>query len=146
MPPAAPRASWPLVTVAGLALAALVACAAPQGAQVAPPSAGGSPAKPSTGGGATTPPPAGGGTTVSFKGEVGPILKASCAGCHGPSGSARPTFLAADGEAVHGASASNIARLVASVESGRMPKAGAKLTAAQIATLKAWQAAGSPDN
>jgi predicted CXXCH cytochrome family protein len=137
------------VTAAGLALAALVACAAPQGAQVAPsapPSAGGSPAKPTTGGGATTPPPAGGGTTVSFKGEVGPLLKASCAGCHGPSGSARPTFLAADGSAVHGASASNIARVVASVESGRMPKAGAKLTAAQIATLKAGQAAGSPDN
>jgi hypothetical protein len=40
-----------------------------------------------------------------------------------------------------------VARIVASVESGRMPKGGApKLTAAQVATLKAWQAAGALDN
>jgi predicted CXXCH cytochrome family protein len=84
---------------------------------------------------------------TSFKGEVAPVLKASCAGCHGPGGSARPTFLGGDGAPVHSATAANIARIAAAVESGRMPKGGGpKLTAAQVATLKAWQAAGSPDN
>jgi predicted CXXCH cytochrome family protein len=78
---------------------------------------------------------------------VAPILKSSCAGCHAPGGSARPTFLGADGAPVHKDVAGNVARIVTSVESGRMPKGGApKLTAAQVATLKAWQAAGAPDN
>ncbi|MEB3327683.1 MAG: cytochrome c [Candidatus Sericytochromatia bacterium] len=125
-----PSKPWPQAALLGLALGTVVACAGSPTPAQGPASA-----------------PAAGGTGVSFRVQVAPVLKASCAGCHAPGGSARPTFLGADGAPVHAATAANAGRIVTSVESGRMPKGSTpKLTAAQVADLKAWQAAGTPDN
>lgn len=87
--------------------------------------------------------------TVSFARDVAPLMSRSCAGCHGASGPGSRTLTLFDdaGRVRHDATAGKIAGIIRECRTGRMPEGPKpKLSAAEIAKLQAWQAAGAPNN
>lgn len=84
-------------------------------------------------------------TTVSFRSDVAPILVAKCGRCH--VASARGMFsMATYADLMKGSEAGKVifekddtgSRLIEIVESGDMPRGGLRVTAEELATLKAW--------
>jgi hypothetical protein len=91
-----------------------------------------------------------GGTTaaaVSFKADVQPLLAATCAGCHaaGQDG-ANELVLFNNGSVDYSAASGSLSKIVRETQRGDMPKGRAHLTTDQLGVLKAWQAAGAPNN
>ena len=90
---------------------------------------------------------------LTFEADVSPILTNSCVVCHGESGPQADLNLTTLGSLLHGgktgpaitAGSAEHSLLIAKVVSGAMPPAGDKLTADEIATLRAWidQGAGT---
>ncbi|HEY2911232.1 MAG TPA: c-type cytochrome domain-containing protein, partial [Gemmataceae bacterium] len=78
---------------------------------------------------------------VDFARDVRPILADNCFQCHGPDAKARKADLRLDTrEGLAEATKEMLGRIAAKDADEVMPppKSGKKLTAAQIATLKAW--------
>jgi len=93
------------------------------------------------------------GGTVSFQGEVAGILVAKCGRCHVTS--ARGGFQMASYSALmRGSQAGSVlsppdadgSRLIAVIESGDMPRGGLRVSAEELATLKAWITEGAIDD
>jgi mono/diheme cytochrome c family protein len=87
---------------------------------------------------------------ASFSKDVLPILQANCTACHGSDRPAEGLDLSSYASvsasgAVNPGNAGNSA-LVKSVESGRMPQGGPKLSKADIQKIKDWINAGAQDN
>src|ERR1700744_5092892 len=90
---------------------------------------------------------------LSFEHDVRPILKAHCIQCHGeeekPKGGIDlrlRRFMdkdTEDGAHVLVPGKPDDSELVRVIREGQMPKKGRKLTAAELATLEAWVAAGA---
>ncbi len=91
-------------------------------------------------------PPAGDGEPngVNFNRDVRPLLAKRCFACHGPDDEANLSGLRLD-QAGHAAGAEILARVVADDEFTMMPppEAGPPLSAAEVATLRAWVDAGA---
>ena len=88
------------------------------------------------------------GTAPSFKTDVAPLLAQSCAGCHaaGQQGEFDLKLFDSPGQVSYAAARASAGSIVRQVTSGAMPKIGARLSAVQVALIKNWQAAGSPNN
>ena len=84
----------------------------------------------------------------SFKTDVAPLLAQTCAGCHakGKDGEFDLLLFDSTGQVSYSAARASAGSIVRQVSSGAMPKTGAKLTTAQIALIRAWQASGSLNN
>ncbi|HEX4957299.1 MAG TPA: hypothetical protein VFV46_03920 [Lacibacter sp.] len=82
-------------------------------------------------------------STVTFSGDIAPLISSKCAtsGCHNASSSNGP------GPLINYASifASRFS-IQTSVNNNRMPQGGPPLTAAEKAKLKCWIDAGAPNN
>lgn len=77
---------------------------------------------------------------VTYTGDVKAILDASCLNCHdNPVANGAPMSLTTFDEAKEAVSNRN---LIGRVEDGSMPPAGTDLSAAQVQTIKDWQAGG----
>lgn len=87
--------------------------------------------------GGTTGDTTGGTTSITYTKDVAPIMSASCAGCHGSSGG---VSLKTKDEVQKNFDAS-----LSTIESGKMPKGGSKLSEDKITILKNWKAAGFPN-
>lgn len=84
--------------------------------------------------------------SVSFRADVAPVLERRCAGCHKPDGTP-PALLDAAGRARYDVLRVAIDDVVRTIRDGRMPPgAPTTVTADELATLRAWRAAGAPDN
>jgi len=91
-------------------------------------------------------------TTVTFEGNVRPILQANCVPCHGATVKMKELDLStfagimkgSEGGTVVTAGAPQKSRLYEMVQKGIMPKGGKPLSADQIAILRAWIEAGAP--
>ena len=84
--------------------------------------------------------------SVSFRADVAPVLERRCAGCHVPD-KTPPQLLAADGKARYDVVRVAIDDVVRSSRDGRMPPvAPDAVPAAELAALRAWREAGTPDN
>ena len=100
----------------------------------------------------TSEPPAAG--SVSFAKNVQPILDGSCTSCHGTGRAGGGLDLATyEGVLAGGNSGPSVlpsdpggSLLVQVVETGRMPKAGTKLSADQIKILSDWISQGAQNN
>jgi mono/diheme cytochrome c family protein len=106
---------------------------------------------------ATTPPAAAEAvdlTQVSFKDNVLPIFEQHCAECHGDEKSEEGLKLIRYRTVIGGSQNGPVVEpgdpdnsyLVEMVVSGKMPKEGDPLTAAEIEIIKAWITAGALDN
>ncbi len=81
----------------------------------------------------------------AFKAQVSAILSPSCASCHA-FGRRSPVMFARDGSVDLDGVRSNLGDIIRAIETGRMPRGNApKVSAENLALLKAWQAAGMPD-
>jgi uncharacterized membrane protein len=94
------------------------------------------------------------GSDVSFTKDIMPIMQTSCISCHGGEKTSKgldlKTFASLMAGSQFGAvvtpgDAAN-SKLVQSVQSGKMPKRGAKLTPDQIQLLVSWVNAGAKNN
>jgi uncharacterized membrane protein len=82
----------------------------------------------------------------SFKTQVAPVLNQSCVACHS-AGRRAPAMFTRDGSADLASVRSNIGDIINAIETGRMPRGNApKVSPENLSILKAWQAAGTPDN
>lgn len=92
--------------------------------------------------------------TVSFQGDVLPLLIEHCAECHGDDDPDEGLVLTSYDDVMFGSIYGSVIKpndvagsyLIELVESGQMPKRGDDLTADQVAVLVAWVEAGAPDN
>jgi uncharacterized membrane protein len=100
------------------------------------------------------PAPAGASGTVSFAKDVMPILQNSCVTCHGGQRTSAALNLTSydqlmagseNGPVITAGDAAN-SLLVQLVQTGKMPKRGAKLTADQIKIITDWINAGAANN
>lgn len=92
--------------------------------------------------------PNGLGRTVSFRAEVVPILQAHCAGCHslGRQAAAVPMF-DAQGTPIHRAIKTHFFHMLMAIDEGTMPRdKPGSVPAEQVSVLKAWWAAGAPED
>lgn len=82
---------------------------------------------------------------VNFIRDVKPILESRCVRCHGASGAAKGLRLDHKLRAMMAIvpKKPDESRIVAAVESGFMPPGAAKLSPAEIATLRKWIAEGA---
>lgn len=151
----------PGAMLAALLLVVLAACASQTPAATQPPaytnptsSSGPATAYANPGAAATSAPAAGAVGTVSFSKDILPIMETSCVDCHGGEKTSKGLDLksyaslmaGSQNGAVINAGDAAASKLVASVQSGKMPKRGAKLTAEQIQLLVDWVNAGAVDN
>jgi mono/diheme cytochrome c family protein len=87
--------------------------------------------------------------TASFRGEVVPVLREHCAGCHTlgrPGATSVPMFDEA-GEALYQGIRPHFYHMLYTIDSGQMPKGRpGSLPAEASLRLKAWRDAGMPDN
>lgn len=87
--------------------------------------------------------------TTSYRGEVVPVLRAHCAGCHTlgrPGAAAVPMFDAA-GEPLYQVIRLHFYHMIYTIDSGQMPKGKPGSVPAEASLrLKAWRDAGMPDN
>lgn len=86
---------------------------------------------------------------ASFRGEVVPVLRQHCAGCHtlGRPGAQRVPMFDADGEALYEGLKPHFYHMLYTIETGQMPKGRPGTVApAETLRLKAWWDAGMPDN
>lgn len=86
---------------------------------------------------------------ASFQGEVVPVLRRHCAGCHtlGRPGAQRVPMFDASGEALYVALKPHFYHMIYTIESGQMPKGRpGTVPTAEMLRLKAWAEAGMPDN
>jgi hypothetical protein len=91
---------------------------------------------------------------VSYSKDIAPILEASCVKCHGVEKVSRGLDLTTFDNAMAGsvkgpvitAGDAENSLLYKLLVQGKMPKQGAKLTQAQIETIKAWIAQGALNN
>jgi hypothetical protein len=91
---------------------------------------------------------------VSYTKDIAPILEASCVKCHGVEKVSRGLDLTTYDKAMAGsvkgpvitAGDAENSLLYKLLVQGKMPKQGAKLTQAQIETIKAWIAQGALNN
>lgn len=89
---------------------------------------------------------------VSFEADVLPIFKARCVQCHGPGTMTKDMDLSSLQGVMKGSESGAVvipgkadeSRLYQMVQKGKMPLVGDKLTADQIATIRAWIEAGAP--
>lgn len=81
-------------------------------------------------------------TSITYTNTISSIISGSCLGCHGsPPTNGAPMSLTTYSnvkEAVENRG------LINKIETGIMPKTGAKLTAAQVQNFKTWQANNFP--
>lgn len=118
-----------------LVAAAAAASATPSAVPTASPSA--------TPTAAATAPAAGEG--VYFRAHVAPILAQHCKACHVTGGIGPFALFDAAGNPDYETAKGRIAAMVGAIETGKMPMGQpGSVPAAQLATLKAWQAAGMP--
>lgn len=86
-------------------------------------------------------------SVITFSGTVSPILNAYCAGCH--SGANAPLGIRVDNYASVKTLASN-GKLLGSITHSAgfipMPKNGTKLSDCNIAKIRKWITAGTPNN
>lgn len=158
----------PGALVLGLAVIVLAACASqpaspapveqPTAAQPAAPSAGQATANTSTDAAAATQPAesgAGAGSaTVSFSKDILPLMQTSCVNCHGGEKISKGLDVKTYDSLMAGSQNGAVlvpgdatqSKLIQSVQSGKMPKRGAKLTAEQIQLLVDWVNAGAANN
>jgi hypothetical protein len=93
-------------------------------------------------------------TNVSFSNNVLPIFEQHCTECHGGDEPKEGLRLTSHAEVMAGSMNGSVIEpgdvkssyLIDQVVSGRMPKEGPKLTAAEIEIITAWVEAGAPDN
>lgn len=93
-------------------------------------------------------------TAVSFSKDILPIMETSCVSCHGGEKTSKGLDLksyaslmaGSQNGAVITAGDAAASKLVASVQSGKMPKRGTKLTAEQLQLLVDWVNAGATNN
>ena len=85
---------------------------------------------------------------ASFSGQVAPLVSNRCMGCHmqGRPGGRVLQLFDGSGAVQHGVVADSYDRIVRAVERGSMPPRGPKFTQEEVAVLKAWKAAGLPNN
>jgi uncharacterized membrane protein len=94
------------------------------------------------------------GKTVSFAKDILPILETSCVSCHGGEKTSKGLDLKSYASLMAGSQNGSVvtagdatkSALVISVQSGKMPKRGTKLTADQLQLLLDWVNAGAPNN
>lgn len=79
---------------------------------------------------------------AKFAADVQPLIVSRCAGCHSTASKAGGIVLESYADISSKASAINDAAIL----NDRMPKSGAKLTAAQKAIIKCWISSGTPNN
>lgn len=86
---------------------------------------------------------------VSFRGEVVPVLRQHCAGCHTlgrPAAQSVPMF-GTSGEALYEGIKPHYYHMLYTIDSGQMPKGKpGTVSLAETALLKAWRDAGLPNN
>lgn len=82
----------------------------------------------------------------SFKNDVAPLLSFNCSGCHGVGGAGGVSLADKDHQIIYANVADNFDRLLDSMESGRMPMFGEKLTVKELKMLQAWHKVGKPNN
>lgn len=85
-------------------------------------------------------------TLVSFKDSVAPILVAKCGNCHvdrNRGGFSAATFEALDRSTTLAYGLPDDSRLIQVIESGEMPKGGAKIDKAELKTLRDWMKQGA---
>lgn len=86
--------------------------------------------------------------TVSFKGQVVPVLQNHCARCHVAGNPDVPfTMFNADGSPKADTVAFRITDMIAAIRAKKMPKdAPGSVSDAELATLEAWSAQGAENN
>lgn len=85
--------------------------------------------------------------TVSFASDVAPVLQTSCASCHHDGSSSGGFSLAdASSKTVYAYVRSGATSIVASIQSGSMPRGGGSVSTSDLALIKAWVNQGSLDN
>ncbi len=87
-----------------------------------------------------------GGELVSFKKSVAPILIAKCGNCHvtrNRGDFSAATFEALDKSTMLAYGLPDDSRLIQVIESGEMPKGGAKIEPKELAILRAWMKQGA---
>jgi hypothetical protein len=91
---------------------------------------------------------------VSFSLDVAPIFNNRCVQCHSGSQASGRLDLSSYASIMAGGGTGTVvspgeiskSRLISMVQSGQMPRSGAKLTSDQIKILEDWVAAGAQDN
>ncbi|MCX6082534.1 MAG: hypothetical protein NTW32_23650 [Chloroflexi bacterium] len=91
---------------------------------------------------------------VSFTASIMPIMQVSCVSCHGGQKTSKGLDLKTYSSLMLGSQNGSMivpgdatkSKLIESVQSGKMPKRGAKLTPAQIQLLVDWVNAGAQNN
>lgn len=84
--------------------------------------------------------------SVSYSTQVVPLLKSSCAACHGATASGGVSLFDGSGTANYTDIKGRIRQIIAEVSSGGMPKGGTRFTADQVNTLEMWRKEGAPQN
>jgi hypothetical protein len=91
---------------------------------------------------------------VSFSKDIAPLLQGSCVSCHGGEKTSKNLDLktyaslmtgSQNGAVIVASDAAN-SKMVQKIQSGSMPKRGAKWTAAQLQLLVDWVNAGAQNN
>ncbi len=83
-------------------------------------------------------------STIDYETDVKPLLRQRCVPCHGPSKQKAGLRLDAGALIPKEIHPDLLQRVSSNDESDRMPPEGARLTADQVATLRAWVAEGAP--
>jgi uncharacterized membrane protein len=103
---------------------------------------------------ATTAPAADSGAAVSFSKDLMPIISNTCISCHGGEKTSKGLDMktfdslmagSQNGPVITAGDAAN-SKLVQSIQSGKMPKRGTLLTAAQLQLFVDWVNAGAKNN
>jgi hypothetical protein len=98
--------------------------------------------------------PTGSTSTVSFAGDVLPILERRCVKCHGGDKTEEGLSLKSYQDIMSGSNNGPVINpgnvedsfLISQIVNGKMPKRQPRLLAAEIDTITAWVKAGAPDN
>jgi len=139
-------ASQPAVSIPTLAPAPATAIS--QGPSTATPGVAVTGTTQASSSGATT------GAAVSFSKDVLPIFENSCISCHGGEKTSKALDMKTYASLMTGSQNGAViapndaakSKLIQSVQSGKMPKRGDKLTAAQVKLLVDWVNAGAANN
>lgn len=85
--------------------------------------------------------------TISFASDVAPVLQTSCASCH-HDGASSGGFSLADtsGKPAYSYVRTGANSIIASIQSGSMPRGGGSVSSTDLALIKAWVNQGSLNN